>query len=426
MSSKLLSLTYHYFTSTQTYFSLSDSNITEKISKVVRMAATASSLQIATRRPNISSSSKVLKAGSYIVGVNPVNLSWDKLTSTRHLSNLGCLRNQKHNAVTTSKRPFSFSTKAMSESSENKASSGLPIDLRGKRAFIAGIADDNGYGWAIAKSLAAAGAEILVGTWVPALNIFETSLRRGKFDQSRALPDGSLMEIKKVYALDAVFDNPEDVPEDIKANKRYAGSSNWTVQEAAECVKKDFGSIDILVHSLANGPEVSKPLLETSRKGYLAAISASSYSFVSLLRHFLPIMNPGGASISLTYIASERIIPGYGGGMSSAKAALESDTRVLAFEAGRKQNIRVNTISAGPLGSRAAKAIGFIDTMIEYSYNNGPIQKTLTAEEVGNAAAFLASPLASAITGATIYVDNGLNAMGVALDSPVFKDLNKN
>ena len=69
----------------------------------------------------------------------------------------------------------------------------------------------------------------------------------------------------------------------------------------------------------------------------------------------------------------------YGGGMSSAKAALESDTRVLAFEAGRKQNIRVNTISAGPLGSRAAKAIGFIDTMIEYSYNNAPIQKTLTA-----------------------------------------------
>ncbi|KAL1191715.1 Enoyl-[acyl-carrier-protein] reductase [NADH] [Cardamine amara subsp. amara] len=390
------------------------------------MAATAaSSLQIAaTRRPSIASStSKVVKAGSYNVGFNPGNTSWDKLTSTRHLSNLGCLRNQNHSAVPTSKRPFS--AKAMSESSETKASSsGLPIDLRGKRAFIAGIADDNGYGWAIAKSLAAAGAEILVGTWVPALNIFETSLRRGKFDQSRVLPDGSLMEIKKVYALDAVFDNPEDVPEDIKANKRYAGSSNWTVQEAAECVKNDFGSIDILVHSLANGPEVSKPLLETSRKGYLAAISASSYSFVSLLRHFLPIMNPGGASISLTYIASERIIPGYGGGMSSAKAALESDTRVLAFEAGRKQNIRVNTISAGPLGSRAAKAIGFIDTMIEYSYNNGPIQKTLTAEEVGNAAAFLASPLASAITGATIYVDNGLNAMGVALDSPVFKDLN--
>jgi len=236
-----------------------------------------------------------------------------------------------------------------------RGSQGLPIDLTGKRAFIAGVADDNGYGWAIAKALAAAGAEILVGTWVPALNIFETSLRRGKFDESRKLPDGSLMEIAKVYPLDAVYDIPEDVPEDVKANKRYAGASNWTVKEVAETVKNDFGSIDILVHSLANGPEVTKPLLETSRRGYLAAISASSYSFVSLLQHFLPIMNPGGASISLTYIASERIIPGYGGGMSSAKAALESDTRVLAYEAGRKGKIRVNTISAGNFFSFANK-----------------------------------------------------------------------
>ncbi|GJW59697.1 enoyl-[acyl-carrier-protein] reductase [NADH], chloroplastic-like protein [Tanacetum coccineum] len=252
---------------------------------------------------------------------------------------------------------------------------------------------------------------------IPALNIFETSLRRGKFDESRVLPDGSLMEITKVYPLDEVFDSPEDVPEDIKSNKRYAGSSKWTVKEVAESVKEDFGTIDILVHSLANGPEVSKPLLETSRYGYLAAISASSYSYVSLLQHFVPIMNPGGASISLTYIASERIIPGYGGGMSSAKAALESDTKVLAFEAGRKHRIRVNTISAGPLRSRAAKAIGFIDMMIDYSPENAPLQKELSAEEVGNAAAFLASPLASAITGTVLYVDNGLNAMGVGVDS---------
>ncbi|KAK6117528.1 hypothetical protein DH2020_048748 [Rehmannia glutinosa] len=313
--------------------------------------------------------------------------------------------------------------KAMSGASDKQTLPGLPVDLRGKRAFIAGIADDNGYGWAIAKSLAAAGAEILVGTWVPALNIFETSLRRGKFDESRVLPDGSLMEITKVYPLDAVFDCPEDVPEDVKTNKRYAGSSKWTVKEVAESVKQDFGTIDILVHSLANGPEVSKPILETSRNGYLAAISASSYSFVSLLKHFVPIMNPGGSTISLTYIASEKIIPGYGGGMSSAKAALESDTKVLAFEAGRKHNVRVNTISAGPLRSRAAKAIGFIDMMIDYSLENAPLQKELTADEVGNAAAFLASPLASAITGAVVYVDNGLNAMGVGVDSPVFRDL---
>ena len=98
----------------------------------------------------------------------------------------------------------------------------------------------------------------------------------------------------------------------------------------------DYGKIDILVHSLANGPEVTKPLLETSRRGYLAASSASAYSFVSCLQRFGPIMNPGGCTLSLTYIASELVVPGYGGGMSSAKAQLESDTKILAYEAGRK------------------------------------------------------------------------------------------
>ncbi|KAL1065098.1 hypothetical protein V6Z11_D13G257400 [Gossypium hirsutum] len=381
----------------------------------------ASSLQIMAARPCLSFSPGVVKAGAAILCSNPKTVLWPKLTNSCNISSLNPFR---HGFRSSTVKFSKVVTKAMSESNENRPVSGLPIDLKGKRAFIAGVADDNGYGWAIAKSLAAAGAEILVGTWVPALNIFETGLRRGKFNESRLLPDGSLMEITKVYPLDAVFDNLDDVPEDIKTNKRYAGSSKWTVQEVAESVKQDFGSIDILVHSLANGPEVSKPLLETSRKGYLAALSASSYSYVSLLKHFLPLMNPGGSSISLTYIASERIIPGYGGGMSSAKAALESDTRVLAFEAGRKHKIRVNAISAGPLRSRAAKAIGFIDMMIEYSKANAPLQKELSADEVGNTAAFLASPLASAITGAVIYVDNGLNAMGIGVDSRIFKDLN--
>jgi enoyl-[acyl-carrier protein] reductase I len=383
--------------------------------------ATVPGIHMAAIYPCISSARKDYLPNTTSFSVECKEGSWTGLFSSSHISPRQPLFNSLKSKPV---KCGTVVTRAMSSTNDNKPLPGLPIDLRGKRAFIAGIADDNGYGWAIAKSLAAAGAEILAGTWVPVLNIFESSLRRGKFDESRVLPDGSLMEITKVYPMDAVFDSPEDVPEDIKKNKRYAGSSNWTVKELVECVKKDFGTIDIFVHSLANGPEVTKPLLETSRYGYLAAISASSYSFISLLRNFLPIMNPGGATISLTYIASERIIPGYGGGMSSAKAALESDTQVLAFEAGRKHKIRVNTISAGPLRSRAAKAIGFIDMIIDYSSANAPLQKELTAEEVGNAAAFLASPLASAITGAVVYVDNGLNAMGVGVDSPIFTDLN--
>jgi len=292
------------------------------------------------------------------------------------------------------------------------------MDLKGKKAFIVGIGDDQGYGWAIAKALAEAGAEIIIGTWAPIVKIFTTSWKNGKFDVSRTLKNGSLLSYAKVYPIDASFDRPEDVPEEIKQNKRYQALEGYTISEVAHALSQDFGQIDILVHSLANAPEVKKPLLETSRQGYLSALSASSYSFVSLLAHFGPLITTGGSVLNLSYIASERAVPGYGGGMSSAKAALESDTKTLAFEAGRKWKIRVNSISAGPLRSRAARAIGFIDAMIEYSLANAPLQKDITSEEIGQAAAFLLSPLASAITGTTLYVDNGLHAMGLAVDSP--------
>ena len=310
-----------------------------------------------------------------------------------------------------------------SRSSVTARAGGLPIDLTGKKVFIAGVADDQGFGWQIAKAMAEAGAEISLGVWVPALNIFTSSLRRGKFDESRKLSDGSLMEFAHIYPMDAVFDTPDDVPQDVRENKRYAAAQSYTVSEVADAVKADIGTVDVLVHSLANGPEVKKPLLETSRSGYLAALSASSYSFVSMVQRFGPLMSEGGAVVSLTYLAASSVIPGYGGGMSSAKAALESDTKVLAYEAGQKYKVRVNTISAGPLGSRAAKAIGFIDAMINYSYANAPIKKELQAREVGNVAAFLCSPLASAVTGHVMFVDNGLNTMGVAMDSEQLKGL---
>lgn len=299
----------------------------------------------------------------------------------------------------------------------------FPVDLAGKVAFVAGVADSSGYGWAVAKYLASAGAKVIVGTWPPVLGIFKKSLDSGKLDEDMNLSNGAKMKIEKVYPFDAVYDTPEDVPENVKQNKRYAGAGAFTLKEVAEQVAKDYGKIDVLVHSLANGPEVTKPLLETSRNGYLAALSASSYSLVSMVQRFGPIMNPGGAVVSLTYIASERVIPGYGGGMSSAKAALESDTRSLAWEAGRKFAIRVNTISAGPLKSRAASAIGkdgdktFIDYAIDYSTANAPLPQNLYSDDVGSSALFLLSPMARAVTGVTLYVDNGLHAMGQAVDS---------
>jgi enoyl-[acyl-carrier protein] reductase I len=289
----------------------------------------------------------------------------------------------------------------------------LGIDLSGKRAFVGGVADDRGYGWAIVRALARAGASICVGTWPPTLNIFTKSLERGKLDLS--LPGGGRVELEKIYPFDALYDVRGDVPADVAEDKRYKDLGAFTVQEIADEMRKDFGEpcLDVVVHSLANGPEVQKPLLEVSRGGYLAAVSASAYSLVSMVQRFGPLMRPGGAVVSLTYLASERVIPGYGGGMSSAKAALESDTRVLALEAGRRWGVRVNTISAGPLASRAARAIGTIDRMVDYYRENTPLGDSNSADEVGVTAAFLCSPLGSGITASTVYVDKGYHAMGM-------------
>jgi enoyl-[acyl-carrier protein] reductase I len=293
----------------------------------------------------------------------------------------------------------------------------LGIDLSGKRAFIAGVADDGGFGFAIAKAFAEAGATICVGTWPPAMGIFETLIERGRMAESMTLSNGGKMQFERIYPLDAAFDTLGDVPAELLENKRYRERGDFSIAGVVAALKADFGDtpLDIVVHSLANGPEVKKQLIDTSRRGYLDAIGVSAYSNVAMVRELSPLMRAGGSFLSLTYLAGERVIPGYGGGMSTAKAALESDTRTLAFEAGRRFGVRVNTISAGPYASRAASAIGFIQTMIGYCSSNSPLTRDLDAADVGNTAAFLASPLAAAITGATVYVDNGYHAMGMAV-----------
>ncbi len=299
----------------------------------------------------------------------------------------------------------------------------LTIDLSGKRALVAGVADDGGFGFAIAKALAEAGASVCVGTWPPALGIFKTMLDRGKLDASLPLSSGGKLAFERIYPLDADYDLLADVPAEVRENKRYRDAGDFTIQGLADRLRADFGeqAVDIVVHSLANGPEVRKPLIETSRKGYLAAVGVSAYSYASMVQRLGPLVRKGGSFLALTYMASERVVPGYGGGMSSAKAALESDTRVLAYEAGRKWGHRVNVISAGPWGSRAASAIGFIGKMIDYCKANSPLPEAITATEVGATAAFLASPLGAGITGATVYVDKGYHAMGVAVDSPLLQ-----
>src|SRR5256885_15094065 len=147
----------------------------------------------------------------------------------------------------------------------------LSIDLHGKRAFVAGVADDAGYGFAITKALVEAGATVCTGTWPPALNIFQNLLERGKMDASRRLTDGSLLQFEKIYPLDAAYDTLADAPEDIRGNKRYKDVGDFYVSGVRHRLGADFDGpcLDIVAHSLANGPEVKKPLLGTSRGGHL-------------------------------------------------------------------------------------------------------------------------------------------------------------
>lgn len=296
----------------------------------------------------------------------------------------------------------------------------LSLDLRGRRALVAGVADDHGYGFAIARALASAGATVSVATWPPALGIFRKLIERGKLDASRQLPDGRLLEFAHIFPLDAAYDYWGDVPETVREDRRYREHGDFSLDGLAKAWSAAHEGLgpDILVHALANGPEVRNALVDTSRQGYLTALGVSAYSFVAMGRILGSMMPAGGSLLTLSYLAAERAVPGYGGGMSSAKAALESDTRTLAWDLGRRHGLRVNAISAGPLASRAASAIGIIDRMIDLAARTTPLPGPLVADEVAHAAAFLCSPLASGITGTVLHVDRGYHVMGLAAETP--------
>jgi enoyl-[acyl-carrier protein] reductase I len=287
----------------------------------------------------------------------------------------------------------------------------LGIDLTGKHALIAGVGDERGFGFAIAKVLAEAGATISLATWPPLLKMFKLLISREKVDPALLLRSGKKIEFAAIHPYDADFDRMEDVPVEVREHRRYKDLGDFTTTGLAAAIVAN-GGIDICVHSLANGPEVKRPLLETSRSGYLSAVGTSAFSYVSLMQHLGPVMRPRGSFVALSYMASHRIVPGYGGGMSSAKAALESDARVLAYEAGRKWGHRVNVVSPGAYKSRAAEALGPIDKMIHFSSLSSPLPEPISAEEVGNTVAFLSSSLATGITGTVIEVDKGFAAMG--------------
>jgi enoyl-[acyl-carrier protein] reductase I len=293
----------------------------------------------------------------------------------------------------------------------------IPIDFTGKVALVTGVGDNESFAWFISKALQAAGAKVVLACHPRMVGIVESFLSRPQDAESRKLPYGDgEFKPEKVLACDASYDTMADVPESVRNDRRYSKFPEYSIQGTVEAVGKEFGGIDIIIHSIAFSREITKRAVETSRSAYYEALGVSAYSLTSLLRAAEPYMadRPGGSSaVGLTYLGGERVVPYYGGGMSTAKAALQIDCKQLAQNLGSK-NIRVNLISAGPYASRAARSIrpGEFEKSVEYAAVRSPLPRPITPEEVANATVFLCSPLASAVTGQILYVDCGYNVMG--------------
>jgi enoyl-[acyl-carrier protein] reductase I len=298
----------------------------------------------------------------------------------------------------------------------------IPIDLSGKVALVTGVGDNESFAWFISKALQAAGAKLVWAVHPRMIRIVQGFLDSDKEEDvaSRLLPLGrGSLTVDKVLPCDVSYDTLDDVPEATRTDRRYSRIQeqygDYSIAGMIGAVKGMSPHVDVLIHSVAFAPEIKSKLIETTRQGYWTALSISAYSLVGLVRAALPLMEnrPDGASVvGLTYLGGARVVPHYGGGMSTAKAALEIDAKQLAHNVGNK-GVRVNLISAGPYASRAAKGIGDIQNMIDYAAQRSPLPRGITPEEVANATAFLCSPLASGISGHVLYVDCGYNVMGV-------------
>ena len=201
----------------------------------------------------------------------------------------------------------------------------IPIDLSGKVALVTGVGDNESFAWFISKAIKAAGAKIVLASHPRVVGIVESFLSRDLDKESRKLPyvDGEL-KVEKVYALDARFDTMADVDDATRNDKRWAKHPFYAIKEVVDAVGQEFGGIDILVHSMAFSREIKNKQLDTSRSAYFEALGISAYSLTSLLRAAEPYManRPGGASaVGLTYLGGSRVVPYYGGGMSTVSTS---------------------------------------------------------------------------------------------------------
>ncbi len=258
------------------------------------------------------------------------------------------------------------------------------LDLSGKKAVVFGVTNQRSIGWAIAEKLSQAGVRLAFG--------YQGDRLKGTLEK-----------------LTADFTDPVLFPCDV--------TQDGELDAAFATLEREFGSLDYLVHAVAFAPPVTfeKPFYEVSREDWTTAMDVSAYSLVAMARRAQPLMQGGGGVLALSYLAAERVVPHYNM-MGVAKAALEASVRFLAYDLGA-QGVRVNAISAGPLRTIAARSISGFGSMFETAGKLSMLRRNITQEEVGGMAlSLLSEELGGGVTGETVYVDAGYNAMGMFLD----------
>lgn len=255
----------------------------------------------------------------------------------------------------------------------------------GKKGLVFGIANDRSIAWAITQALAAEGATMGF-THLP--------------DRDPERPKMEKRLRKLVEQLDPPIITSCDVTNDDDIDRVFAAA------------KEEFGQIDFMLHSIAfaDRNDLQGPTWDVSRDGFKMAMEISAYSLLSLTKRARDLMAPGASILTLTYLGGEKVIPGYNV-MGICKSALESAVGYLAHELG-PQGIRVNALSAGPVKTLSASAVGEFDQMLKLYTSISPLRRNITPEEVGKSGMYLLSDLASGVTGETLHVDSGFHIMG--------------
>ena len=256
--------------------------------------------------------------------------------------------------------------------------------LDGKKALISGVASNRSIAFGVAQCLHREGAELAF--------TYQTDKLKPRVEKIAAQLNSSIC-----------------IPLD--------GSNDQNITDAFAELKQNWETFDIMIHSIAFAPmeELKGSFVESvTREGFKMAHEISSYSFASMAREAKPMLNDNASLLTMTYLGSVKSVPNYNV-MGPAKASLESTVRFLAADLG-PQGIRVNAISAGPIKTLAAAGVSGFRGLLKHVASKTSIRRNVTIEDVGNAAAFLSSDLASGITGETIYVDGGYRNLGMTFD----------